>query len=447
MRTPHCLGAFVCIIQFKNVSLRLATVCAGSDKSALNRLVAKFNSLYSGKINVTVQSYSENNFEQEVGNLINNNVGAPDIIMSHQKGQKQFADYKQIQPFNEILEASGIDIKLEQYSNTLAQYSSNNYKDQIFGIPCDAQSEIVLYNKKIFAKYGDGTMPNTREGVLALMDKVAANESFYPMVWDAGLSDKTSWQNYVMATAVIQNGGTLFNESTYKVDWSSESNLPAFENALASIREFFVREPKPLVTPIGTSASADFLNDEALFYMTCPWDVNDIINGYASKHNLTADVVKSEYIGATSLAGWFALDPDNENANKLFGDSHFFAMSTTVENITKKAAICEFIKWFTQDLEVAKSWADAGHVSVCKIVTENPEYQAYPSVADFMTKYYPNIDDIVSMGVNPFATLIRDGLGKCVNAILDLSSNASRDESLIKQNESEVNRLISIAMM
>ena len=137
-------------VVFNDVQIKFTTVVTGEDKETLHSLIGDFNELYRGKINIIPEYRYQTGFEASVAQNISQNHNAPDLIMSHQKGHKSFAREKLIQPFDEAIEKSGITIDLNNYASILSQYSSLGYEDKIFGVPIDAQSDVVLYNKNLF---------------------------------------------------------------------------------------------------------------------------------------------------------------------------------------------------------------------------------------------------------------------------------------------------------
>ena len=74
-------------------------------------------------------------------------------------------------------------------------------------------------------------------------------------------------------------------------------------------------------------------------------------------------------------------------------------MSKTVTDITKQAAILEFIKWFTQTGTVAAKWAEAGHISSCISATESSEYKNNAYATNFFANFYPDINNFQNLPV------------------------------------------------
>lgn len=429
---------------FDDVEIKLSTVVNGTDKGAFNQIVGEFNALYRGKINVVVTNISDSGFEDTVAKQITNKSNPPDLIMSHQKGHKSFADNKMIQPFNEVMEASGITFDMNDYASGLAKYSNLGYKDTLFSIPADAQSVVVLYNKTILTKYAE-KLPETHSELLTLCDTVAAGENITPIAWS---TSETVFNNYVFETAVAQNGGSLYNTETYYAEWDSEQNLPAYKNALKAIRDFTGRQPKALAQ-IGAASSATlnaYLSNKALFYFSAPWNVKDVIEGYARQNNMSVAEAKENVIGATSLANWFAIEENTENSGKISGDSHFFAISKTVSDINKKAAICEFVKWFTQTGSVGAEWAEAGHITASKIISADEDYTSNSFVSNYIANFYPDINKFECLGNTPYYSALRSNLTSIVVSGLATTDSAG-DEAIIRNAKKKLNDEIDFIRM
>ncbi len=421
---------------FDEVEINLTSVVAGEDLAALETIIAEFNAIYTGKIYVSLTSISQAGFESTVTNQILQNTNAPDLIMSHQKGHAAFADSKIIQPFDEALEESGIEINMNDYSTSLSQYASLGYEGYTFGVPVDAQSQVVYYNKQLLAKYG-GELPTTREELLELCRRFKNGEGSTPISWSTSLS---FFADYTFLTAVVQNGGHFYDDE-FRADWySDETNRKAFTNAIASIKELSDLG----YASIGKSEAAalnDFLSNKALFLVYMPWNLNSLITSYGQQNGgLSKEAVMQDRIGATSLANWFAMDGNGENGDKIFGDSHFFAMTTTVTDITKKAAICEFVKWFTQTGSVGADWAEAGHISASTYIINSDEYQSNRIVNDYVAAYYPDINLFETVGLTPYYSDTFTALSSFFAEGINLP--ASQLEGLLQSKEEEVNAII-----
>lgn len=424
-------------IVYDNVELRLTNVVTAQDKGVLEGLIGKFNRQYRDKITIISNSITESQFETEVAKRITNNNNAPDFIMSHQEGQKQLVDLKMLQPFDEALEKSGIDIKIDDYSTALSDFSKYG-TDELYSIPVDAQSMLVLYNKDILAELG-GALPKNHAELVALCAR-AKDANYTPIAWTTQMEQ---FQSYLFVTALLQNGVELYNENSYRAEWSAGENLQAFKTAINSIKDLVVYSP---ANRSNKDVTADFMGNKCLFYVGVPWDMQSLLESYAQQHTDNDLEKAAEKIGGTSITKWFAMDESKPYANTIYGDSHFFAMTRMVQDITKKAAICEFVKWFSQEVSVQLEWVETGHMSVCNLVTSSPEYSENFYAKNYVTEFYPDINNFVSTGQTPYFLELRTYLGQIILTLLS-ESNTLTDDEVIKLNEDKFNAQVDLANM
>ena len=434
-------------VVFDDVYVDLVTVVTGPDYTTFEKLVNRFNTEYKDKITVNITQMNDSSFETTVASNIVNNSNAPDLIMSHQKGQASLVENKLIQPFDEAMEKSGIEIKLEDYSSSLTQYSSLGYEGYLFSLPIDVRSQVAYYNKKLLNKYG-GELPETRSELIALCKSAASGEGngFIPIAIDTSFDSKY-FSTYSFPTAIVQNGGHFYDD-TFRADWASDAtNLKAFKDAVQSMKEL---TEAPKLMDYGMSASAalgSFLSNKALFYISVPWELKEVISAYGKENNnLTDAKVMEEYIGGTSLSGWFALDENAECADYVFGDAHCFSMSRTVTDINKKAAMLEFMKWYTQTVSVGTAWAEAGHMSASTIVVNDPAYIENAFVENFINKFYSDINKIECLGLTPYFNDTITGLAALFVSTQSTATEAAT-EAAIRDAQDSVNEVIDFIEM
>ena len=235
----------------------------------------------------------------------------------------------------------------------------------------------------------------------------------------------------------------------YYVSWDKDENLEAFKNAMQSIRSFLVGGNGSVKYALTNEAGAlnRFCKNEALFYVTEPWLVQGTLSSYATANGgLSIDAVKSNYVGGYSFANWFQMDESGVNGDKLFGDSHFFALSRTTEDITKKAACVEFVKWFTQHGEydgesVGVEWAEAGHVSASTIISTDPSYTESDYVNDYACQFVPDINSFEVPGNTPYYSYTWSALQRLFITVYS-NQDASGDQDAIASSAKEVNDII-----
>lgn len=427
-------------VVFNNVSIRLETVVAGDDKDAFNMLVDKFNRLYAGKIRVNVTNTGAGAYESTVASKITNNNNAPDLIMSHQKSHKNFADNKLIQPLNEAMELSGIILNMNNYATGLAQYTSLGYTGYTFSVPVDGQSMAVFFNKKALEAIGK-SVPTNRAELFEVCEAYKQATGNVPIAWNTSAD---YFSNYVYISAILQNGGTLYDENTYLASWyDNETNRTAIRNASESFREMFSKGYAKFAES-SSSALTEFIGGNRLFYFTDPWSMSDLVSQYAEREGVSEDTLIETTLGGTTYAGWFAMS-DTATKDYIFGDSHFFAMTKNVTDINKKAAILEFIRWFTSEASVGAEWAKAGHISASKTISGNETYQNDTYVSNFISKFYPDINNFRCIGNTPHYEAIISNLKAIFSDTVDNNGGHTeeRDNSVIKQKQDAVNNSIN----
>ena len=433
-------------VVYKDVEIRMTYVVGGQDETPFKELLNQFEDEHPG-IKIRTEQISSDIYEKTTADAVMQNVNPPDLIMSHQKGHKNLADNRIIQPFNEAMEASGIEISMDDYAESLAQYSDCDYDGYLFSVPVDAASSIVFYNKKMLEKY-NLQLPKTHADVIAALDTVARGEKgnvdFRPCIWNFY---DAFFTRFAWLSALSQNGASFYGDvdgKKYRANWASTpENLQSFLDGIKSMRDFTEHDPPLADYNSGTSSTKYFLEDNYLFLFSTPWGLRDSLDNYMSVNNVTFDQML-ERVGMTSMEGWFALDPDADTAHNIFGDSHYFAMSRSVTDITKKAAICEFVKWFTQTISVGVKWAEAGHVSACTKVANSPEYAANRYVSNYVAKAIPNIDNFCGFGTTPWFKDTYDKLQSLISAV-QANKTSEQDAESVRRKAKEVNDLIYFA--
>lgn len=386
---------------FEDVNIKLATVVAGTDKAVFDQLVARFNAAYEGKIYIESDSTAQGVYETQIANRISQNANAPDLLMSHGKYHKNFADKGLIQPFNNVMKLSGIEIDFSDYSEGLMKYNNLGATDgSVYSIAADAQSTIVVYNKKAMSAIGYEKAPSNRAELLDACAKYKAKYNKTPISWADSESATGNFQEYTLGTAILQNGGSIANAEG-RCDWyENETNRAAVQNAIKAYRELY-DNGYAVRSYAKNNCISDFVQGNSLFYFLAPWELSGLVINYAEKNNITEEKAIADYVGGASLSGWFAMG-NNANqayANYVYGDSHCFAMSKTVTDITKQAAILEFINWFTTSGSVAAKWAEAGHISSCISATASTEYKSNAYASNYFANFYPDINNFQNMPV------------------------------------------------
>lgn len=434
-------------IVFDDVVLNLSTIVSGVDKTPFGDIISRFNAEYRGKIYINPPAYlTGENFEKDVTMKVQQNANnAPDIIMMHQESIKLFLDYKIIQPYDLAMNETGVDIDLTAFAQGVNQYANAGTEYQ-FGVPLDAASMVVYYNKDMLKEItGSDEAPQTRSALLSVCRQFKdKNSDKYPISWEVA---GDFFCQYLMPTAVLQNGGYLYKDDL-KADWyDNTTQREIYLKAIQSVRSFIDSGyAKRGVHEM--SGAADFINNKSIFYVTMPWYREDIISNYATTNNISKDAAEEKISGA-SVAGWFAMsDETSDNAKKIYGDSHMFAITKSVKDITKKAAICEFVKWFTTRTDIGAKWAEAGHITLSNTIANSTTYQENKTVVNFIDKWYPQLDSFTTIGLTPYYSTVGENLKTLLSESLLLESpTEAAYENLIQTKQKALNSRIDMINM
>ena len=121
-------------------------------------------------------------------------------------------------------------------------------------------------------------------------------------------------------------------------------------------------------------------------------------------------------------------------------------MSKTVTDVNKKAAICEFVKWFTQTGSVGAAWAEAGHISASTIIANTAEYTENSVVTDYITRFYPDLNYFVCAGNTPYYSDMATQM-RALFVELMAESTGAKDETIITSAQDDLNAIIDFILM
>lgn len=430
-------------VVFKNVTIRLETVVNGDDTGAFDAIIAKFNMVYDGKIAINTTHTGSGVYENTVASKIQGNNNPPDLIMSHQKSHKNFQVNGFLQPLDGIMEKSGITLDMSNFSQGLAQYTKHG-TNNLYSVPVDFQTHVALYNKAELAKIGK-KLPTTRQELLDVCEAYQKATGNTPIAWSTSAD---YFANYVYISAVLQNGAKLYDETTFLADWyDNTANRTAIKNASQSIREL-INKGYARYNAGSSDNLNNFMAEKALFYFCDPWSVEGLVSKYAEQKKVKKSELFENTLGGACFSGWFAMT-DNSQKDAIFGDSHFFAMTKTVTDINKQAAILEFINWFTTDAKCGADWAQAGHVSVSGTILNSSEYKGNMYVTNCINGFYPDVNDLACIGSTQYYDTVINNLkslfAETVNdKTLDKSYKTDDDDKIIRSKQNAVNAVIGV---
>ena len=433
-------------IVFDDISLRLTTIVSGVDKTPFGDIIAQFNAEYRDKINIEPVYLTGDNFEKDVAMKVQQNAkNAPDVVMLHQESLRGFLDYKVIQPYDLAMKETGIEIDLTAFAQGVNQYSKVGTEYQ-FGVPFDAAGMVVYYNKDLLKEItGSDKAPQTRSELLSVCRQFKEKHPVnYPISWE---SSGDFFCQYLMPTAVLQNGGYLYKDDLYADWYSNETQRGIYKDAILSVRSYIDSGyAKSGVHEI--NGASDFLQNNSIVYVTMPWYRENIVSGYADMNMIDVTAAEEKISGA-SVSGWFAMSNEtSDNAKKIYGDSHMFAMTKSVKDINQKAAVCEFVKWFTQRADIGARWAEAGHVTLSNTIANSTTYTENKNVVNFINNWYPHLDAFTTIGVTPYYSTVGKHLKILLSeSLLLVEPTESKYLDLIKTKQNALNSQIDVLKM
>jgi len=426
-------------LELDGVEISLETVVAGEDETAFRNIVEDFNEENEYGIRVTVGSTNQSNYEQSVAQRIQQETNAPDLLMSHQKAHKWFADNHFVQPFNEVIEQSGLEFNISNYMEGLGNLSDLGYTDTQFQIPIDAQSMVILYNKDLLSKLGYESAPASNA---ELMEICSAFKTKYPGDDYRAISipmDEAFYNNYVFNTALVQNGVELYSQSDYYVDWTSEKNTQGFTNARKAINDL-INSKYMNYGEDGTTGQNRFFSQKSLFLFCLPWNINSLLATFASQNNINVQSVKDNFVGGCTMANLFDVTGESSTAEAIFGDSHAFLMSNTVTDINEKAACLIFAKWFTENAQAGAEWAEAGHISASHTIANSDKYTENAFVNNYINEFYLDLNQFQTIGNNPYYSDLTTVL---IRTTTELTNSTTDINKILQASEKEINDIIA----
>lgn len=424
-------------LDLEGVEISLETVVAGEDETAFRDIVEDFNEENEYGIRVTVGSTNQSSYEQSVAQRIQQETNAPDLLMSHQKAHKWFADSHFVQPFDEVIEQSGIEFNISNYMEGLGNLSDLGYTDTQFQIPIDAQSMVILYNKDLLSDLGYEAAPASNEELMEICAAFRAkyNDDAYRAI--SMPMNETFYNNYVFNTALVQNGVELYNNDYY-VDWTSEQNKQGFTNARKAINDL-INNKYMNYGEDGSTGQNRFFNNKSLFLFCLPWNIGSLLATYASTNNINVQSVKDNFVGGCTMANLFDVTGESETSEAIFGDSHAFLMSKTVTDINEKAACLIFAKWFTENSVAGAEWAEAGHISASHTIANSEEYTENEFVNNYINEFYLDLNQFQTIGNNPYYSDLITILNRTTTELTNTNSDITK---ILQESEDEINGII-----
>lgn len=401
-------------IVYDNVKLTMWSVTTGDDAATQDAIVAKFNDMYKGMIEVEVVHYSRYDLESLLSNTMQfDSENAPDLLFNHGSRVTEYNDRGWLQQVDFFFEKSGALYDKDDFVPSLLE--SVTIDGTAYGMPIDCHSAVLCIRVDILEKNGLD-IPETYDELIEVCDK-AAELAASNNLWIRGENSQgygaTEWRlastaepytafpmsfgdmwvhEFVGYTAAVQNGATLVGPDGMPA-WNSDA-------AAAGITTL-----KEMIFPTSTSANkhalskdygssydvgdAPFLKGECIFKLQGPWAWQKELQNFDTMMGKDGG---SSNITTRSLSGLFAKDSTSENALKIKGEGHAITLMKTVKSYTKACAATLFMEYMASNSGI--EWAKRGHLPAVRSVAASSDYTSDPAYSAYI-QYWGTPDDYV----------------------------------------------------
>ena len=309
-----------------------------NQKDNLERIVAEFNVLHEGEIEVIVQTQEYSGFLNKVNESVDNGVG-PDIIFDYASTVTTYIgsteEETKVIDFNKYLS--------QDFSKLVSEAVYAEMTDFVDGklhiLPIVTTGPVYFYNEKIFKQY-EVEVPKTWEEVFTAAKTIwgKSNHTVVGFAVDS-LTD-------LITTMIMQNDLGYYNEDKTSVLFCNENLAFFLETYKKTVQEgcFQLKSDNSsdmnaltLASYIGSSSNFSSLTFEGVGVKPLPQeiDVGMAVTNWAPAWNLGVIVFKSneaQEAAAVKFAEYF-LKPENNAlwAITMNGFPPYFATQSSVE--------------------------------------------------------------------------------------------------------------------
>ena len=401
-------------VVYDNVELKMWSVTTGDDANTQDQIVAEFNRMYDGMINVTVEHYSRYDLETLLSNTMQfDRENAPDILFNHGSRVTEYNERGWLQQVDFFFEKSGASFDKSDFVGSLLD--SVTIDGVAYGVPVDVHSAIICIRTDILEKNGLEIPTNYTE-LCEVADKaaeLAANNKLWIRGENSEGYSATEWRlassaepytafpisygdmwvhEFVDYTASVQNGGSIVDGEGMPA-WNTQETA----DGLQVLRDWIFpsgssTNSHALSLDYGSSydvGDAPFNSGKCIFKLQGPWAWQREVQTFDQM--LGADG-GSANIATRSLSGMFAKDSDAEYASLIKGEGHAITLMSTVTSYTKAAAATVFMDYMSNYSGI--EWAKRGHLPAVLSVAQSSDYLSDPAYEAYV-KYWGTPDDYV----------------------------------------------------
>lgn len=328
------------------ITLRFWNGFTGADGDSMKEIVNAFNSEYSGKIKIEVDTV---NWDSLFLKLIQNKGKekfSPHIVAMGSNRLGQMVDKGIIRSINDITETIGA--KEEDYLDTA--WNAGLFGEDRYGFPLDMHPTAMFYNKDLIS---EDEIPTTWEEFEAI-----CKEKTKDGVYGWAIPNLYSITKDIFLSMLLQDGSDMLDDSN-KAIFNNETAV----KWLTKLQDWkYVDKISP--ESVGNSGDLTLFNTgKSVFYFDGPWQINTL------KDISTVDFGVAPMPGSTGT-----------NGTSYTGSHQFTLVECTTEDKAIREACYTFINYVNQN---PMSWAEAGQVTAYKPVHETDEYKAISELAPF----------------------------------------------------------------
>jgi multiple sugar transport system substrate-binding protein len=320
----------------------------GGDGTYIKKIVDDFNKA-TPNVKVTMNVYQWADFFTKVPAAVASGNG-PDVAAMHVDDIPTSAARNIIVPIDDV--ATALNLTEADFSEVV--WKGGVYKDKRYGLPLDAHSLGMYYNKTVLQKAGldPEKPPTTGEEYLAALEELK------------GKGIQGHWMTPFPFTGTLQFesllwqfGGDLFDGDITKATFDSDAGV----QALSWMRDLVTKG----YSPANVGQDADYIalkNGRNAFNWNGIWQINDL--------------------GSIPALQWGAAPlPRIGTQDAVWANSHqFVVMRQSKPDTNKQEAARYFINWVSQR---SLEWAKSGKIPARKSVLESAEFKALAPEAQF----------------------------------------------------------------
>lgn len=401
-------------IIYNNVKLSMWSVTTGDDANTQDDIIARFNDMYKGMINVEVRHITRYDLETLLSNTMQfDKENAPDMVFNHGSRTAEYVDNNWLQQVDFFFEKSGAVFDKSDFVDSLLE--SVTVGNTAYGVPIDCHSAILCMRKDILDK-NNLPIPTNYTELVDVCDraaKLAAENNLWIRGENSENYGSTEWRKastaeaytafpisfgdmwvheFVDYTAAVQNGGKIV-DSNGMPGWNTQETA----NGLQVLRDWIFPSATStnkyaMSKNYGSSydvGDTPFKKGTCIFKLQGPWAWQKELSTFDA---LFAKDGGSSNIITRSLSGMFAKDSSKEYANSIKGEGHAITLLKTTKSFTKACAATLFMEYMANNGGI--EWAKRGHLPAVKSVANASEYTSDPAYEAYV-KYWGTATDYV----------------------------------------------------